>query len=138
MELVEVVLGAATSGATIAAADVLVGGASARRRSSSRDSPASRPAGWASPSASRRSGWLKRGVAAAADIDRAMVLGYRHPIGPLRLTDLVGLDVRLDIARNLCDAYGERFAPPPLLETMVTEGRLGKKSGSGFFDWEES
>lgn len=78
---------------------------------------------------------VEAGVASAADIDRAMVLGYRHPVGPLRLTDLVGLDVRLDIARNLREAFGERFAPPPLLEAMVAEGRLGKKSGRGFFDW---
>jgi 3-hydroxybutyryl-CoA dehydrogenase len=74
-------------------------------------------------------------VAAPADIDKAMVLGYRHPVGPLRLTDLVGLDVRLDIARNLQAAYGERFAPPPLLEQMVAEDKLGKKSGQGFFEW---
>ena len=78
---------------------------------------------------------VEAGVAAAADIDRAMVLGYRHPVGPLRLTDIVGLDVRLDIARNLQEAYGERFAPPRLLEAMVEEGRLGKKSGRGFFEW---
>ncbi len=78
---------------------------------------------------------LEAGVAGAADIDRAMVLGYRHPVGPLRLTDIVGLDVRLDIARNLRQAYGDRFEPPPLLERMVAEGRLGKKSGRGFFDW---
>ncbi|MDX6622284.1 MAG: 3-hydroxybutyryl-CoA dehydrogenase [Solirubrobacterales bacterium] len=78
---------------------------------------------------------VEAGVASAADIDRAMVLGYRHPVGPLRLTDLVGLDVRLDIARNLHGSYGERFAPPPLLEAMVAESRLGKKSGKGFFDW---
>ncbi|WFF02329.1 3-hydroxyacyl-CoA dehydrogenase family protein [Micromonospora sp. WMMD964] len=76
------------------------------------------------------------GVADPADIDKAMVLGYRHPIGPLELTDLVGLDVRLDIARTLQAAYGERFAPPPLLVEMVAEGRLGKKSGRGFYRWE--
>ncbi|SCE78608.1 3-hydroxyacyl-CoA dehydrogenase family protein [Micromonospora chokoriensis] len=75
-------------------------------------------------------------VAGAADIDKAMVLGYRHPIGPLELTDLVGLDVRLDIARTLQAAYGDRFAPPPLLVEMVAEGRLGKKSGQGFYRWE--
>ncbi|MEU1590209.1 3-hydroxyacyl-CoA dehydrogenase family protein [Micromonospora sp. NPDC005710] len=75
-------------------------------------------------------------VAAAADIDKAMVLGYRHPIGPLELTDLVGLDVRLDIARTLQAAYGDRFAPPPLLVEMVAAGRLGKKSGHGFYRWE--
>ncbi|MGW5577020.1 3-hydroxyacyl-CoA dehydrogenase family protein [Micromonospora chokoriensis] len=75
-------------------------------------------------------------VASPADIDKAMVLGYRHPIGPLELTDLVGLDVRLDIARTLQAAYGDRFAPPPLLVEMVAEGRLGKKSGQGFYRWE--
>ncbi|MFG1886655.1 3-hydroxyacyl-CoA dehydrogenase family protein [Micromonospora sp. NPDC049051] len=76
------------------------------------------------------------GVASAADIDKAMVLGYRHPVGPLELTDIVGLDVRLDIARTLQAAYGDRFAPPPLLEEMVAAGRLGKKSGQGFYRWE--
>ncbi|MFI7646891.1 3-hydroxyacyl-CoA dehydrogenase family protein [Micromonospora sp. NPDC049460] len=76
------------------------------------------------------------GVASPADIDKAMVLGYRHPIGPLELTDLVGLDVRLDIARTLQAAYGDRFAPPPLLAEMVAAGRLGKKSGQGFYRWE--
>ncbi|MFD2763894.1 3-hydroxyacyl-CoA dehydrogenase family protein [Micromonospora eburnea] len=76
------------------------------------------------------------GVASPGDIDKAMVLGYRHPIGPLELTDLVGLDVRLDIARALQAAYGDRFAPPPLLEQLVAEGKLGKKSGQGFYTWE--
>ncbi len=79
---------------------------------------------------------VEAGVASAAEIDRAMVLGYRHPVGPLRLTDIVGLDVRLDVARNLRAAYGARFAPPPLLETMVAEGKLGKKVGRGFFAWD--
>ncbi|MCM0673903.1 3-hydroxyacyl-CoA dehydrogenase family protein [Micromonospora phytophila] len=76
------------------------------------------------------------GVASPADIDKAMVLGYRHPVGPLELTDLVGLDVRLDIARTLQAAYGDRFAPPELLVEMVAAGRLGKKSGQGFYRWE--
>ncbi|MEV4712296.1 3-hydroxyacyl-CoA dehydrogenase family protein [Micromonospora sp. NPDC049374] len=75
------------------------------------------------------------GVASPADIDKAMVLGYRHPVGPLELTDLVGLDVRLDIARTLQAAYGDRFAPPPLLVELVAAGRLGKKSGQGFYRW---
>src|SRR5918998_1593110 len=75
------------------------------------------------------------GVADPADIDKAMVLGYRHPVGPLELTDLVGLDVRLDIARTLQAAYGDRFAAPPLLEAMVADGRLGRKSGQGFYRW---
>jgi len=76
-------------------------------------------------------------VASPEDIDLAMELGYRHPMGPLRLTDLVGLDVRLEIARYLHDELGgERFRPPELLERMVSEGKLGKKSGQGFYRWE--
>jgi 3-hydroxybutyryl-CoA dehydrogenase len=78
---------------------------------------------------------LEDGVAEAADIDKAMVLGYRHPIGPLELTDLVGLDVRLDIARTLAAAYGPRFSPPDLLVSLVSQGHLGRKSGRGFYAW---
>jgi 3-hydroxybutyryl-CoA dehydrogenase len=78
---------------------------------------------------------VEDGVATPADIDRAMELGYRHPMGPLKLTDLVGLDVRLDIARNLQRSYGDRYAPPQLLIDMVAAGELGKKSGRGFYDW---
>jgi 3-hydroxybutyryl-CoA dehydrogenase len=79
---------------------------------------------------------LEQGVAVAEDIDKAMTLGYRHPMGPLRLTDLVGLDVRLAIAEYLHAELGsEAFRPPEILRTMVTEGRLGKKSGRGFYDW---
>lgn len=78
---------------------------------------------------------LESGVASAADIDRAAVLAYRHPVGPLRLSDIVGLDVRLDIARTLEAAHGPRFAPPELLIRMVEEGKLGAKSGQGFFSW---
>ena len=78
---------------------------------------------------------LEDGVASAEDIDRAMELGYRHPMGPLRLTDLVGLDVRLDIARHLAATYGARFEPPQLLVDKVAAGETGKKSGRGFYDW---
>ncbi|MDK1016493.1 MAG: 3-hydroxyacyl-CoA dehydrogenase family protein [Actinomycetota bacterium] len=78
---------------------------------------------------------VEEGVATAVDIDRAMSLGYRHPMGPLMLGDLVGLDVRLKIASHLASVYGERFEPPDLLRTMVADGRLGKKSGTGFYDW---
>ena len=78
---------------------------------------------------------LEQGVASAEDIDLAMTLGYNHPMGPLRLTDLVGLDVRLDIARYLQQVYGERFDPPALLVEMVAAGRLGQKTGQGFFTW---
>jgi 3-hydroxybutyryl-CoA dehydrogenase len=78
---------------------------------------------------------VEDGVASAADIDKAMMLGYRHPMGPLELTDLVGLDVRLDIARTLREAYGPRFDPPALLESLVAQGRLGRKTGHGFYEW---
>ena len=78
---------------------------------------------------------LEDGVASATDIDKAMVLGYRHPVGPLELTDLVGLDVRLDIARTLQAAYGDRFAPPDLLVSLVEAGHLGRKTGRGFYRW---
>jgi len=77
-------------------------------------------------------------VASAADIDAAMELGYRHPMGPLKLTDLVGLDVRLAIAEHLARELDERrFAPPPLLRRLVDEGKLGKKTGEGFYRWED-
>lgn len=78
---------------------------------------------------------VEEGVAVPEDIDRAMELGYRHPMGPLRLTDLVGLDVRLAIADYLSVELGERFTPPQLLRDMVAEGRLGQKSGKGFYTW---
>ncbi len=79
---------------------------------------------------------LEEGVASAEDIDRAMTLGYNHPVGPLRLTDLVGLDVRLAIARYLHRTLGDgRFAPPAILERLVAEGKLGRKTGQGFFSW---
>ena len=81
---------------------------------------------------------LEQGVASAADIDAAMVHGYRHPIGPLRLTDLVGLDVRLAIANYLHQKLGSsQFEPPKLLQEMVRDGLLGKKSGKGFYCWKE-
>jgi len=79
---------------------------------------------------------LADGVASARDIDAAMCLGYRHPMGPLELTDLVGLDVRCNILNNLADAFGdERYRPHPLLIRLVEEGSLGKKSGMGIYDW---
>ena len=79
---------------------------------------------------------LEAGVASAADIDKAMELGYRHPMGPLRLTDLVGLDVRLAIAEYLrVELRSEVFAAPKLMRDMVARGELGKKSGKGFYDW---
>ena len=81
---------------------------------------------------------LEEGVGGAGDIDRAMELGYRHPMGPLRSTDLVGLDVRLAIAEHLHRELGDRFAPPRLLREKVARGELGRKSGQGFYSWETS
>jgi len=80
---------------------------------------------------------LEEGVASARDIDTAMELGYRHPMGPLRTTDIVGLDVRLGIAEELERAFGARFAPPALLRQLVAEGHLGRKTGRGFHEWSE-
>ena len=79
---------------------------------------------------------VEDGVASPEDIDTAMVLGYRHPMGPLRLGDLVGLDVRLGIAEYLATQLGPRFEPPALLRRMVDEGKLGRKSGQGFYTWD--
>jgi 3-hydroxybutyryl-CoA dehydrogenase len=79
---------------------------------------------------------VEQGVASARDIDIAMELGYNHPMGPLKLTDLVGLDVRLSIAEYLHRELGsETFRPPQVLRRMVSEGKLGKKTGQGFYDW---
>ncbi len=79
---------------------------------------------------------VEQNVASAEDIDKAMVLGYRHPVGPLRLTDMVGLDVRLAIGEYLARELGNpAFEPPALLRRMVAEGTLGQKSGAGFYRW---
>ena len=136
MELVEVVLGSASSPATRERALALVAriGKQAVCVSDTPGFATSRLGILLGLEAIRM---VEQGVASAADIDRAMVLGYRHPVGPLRLSDIVGLDVRLDIARYLHAAYGERFAPPRLLEQMVADGLLGRKTGRGFYVWEE-
>ncbi|GGB30154.1 3-hydroxyacyl-CoA dehydrogenase [Flexivirga endophytica] len=78
---------------------------------------------------------VDEGVASAQDIDTAMELGYRHPVGPLKTTDLVGLDVRLAIAEHLERELGARFAPPQVLRDKVAAGHLGRKAGQGFYDW---
>ena len=81
---------------------------------------------------------VEEGVASPEDIDKAMVFGYGHPMGPLRLTDVVGCDIRLAIADHLAEALkAPHFKPPQLLRKMVAEGRLGKKSGRGFYDWKD-
>ncbi|PZG00591.1 3-hydroxyacyl-CoA dehydrogenase family protein [Micromonospora deserti] len=134
MALLEVVVGPATAGETTAAA-VALAGRLGKDPVVVRDMP-----GFATSRLGVTLGleairMVADGVAGPADIDKAMVLGYRHPVGPLELTDLVGLDVRLDIARTLQAAYGDRFAPPRLLEDLVAAGRLGRKSGQGFYRW---
>ncbi|MBW3554573.1 MAG: 3-hydroxyacyl-CoA dehydrogenase family protein [Gemmatimonadetes bacterium] len=137
MKLVEVVRGEATSEEVVEAASSF-----ARRLGKEpivvNDSPgfASSRLGVALGLEAMR--MLEEGVASAADIDTAMTLGYRHPMGPLRLTDLVGLDVRLDIAEYLHDSLrSERFRPPEILRRLVGEGHLGRKTGRGFFVWDD-
>jgi 3-hydroxybutyryl-CoA dehydrogenase len=80
---------------------------------------------------------VQEGVASPADVDRAMELGYNHPMGPLELGDVVGLDVRLDICEHLRAELGERFRPPQLLRRKVRAGKLGRKTGEGFYVWED-
>lgn len=134
MSLLEIVLGSATSESTRVAA-LAVADRLGKEPVVVRDMP-----GFATSRLGVALGleairMVEDGVATAADIDKAMELGYRHPVGPLKLTDQVGLDIRLDIARTLQQAYGDRFAPPALLERMVFEGKLGRKSGEGFYRW---
>jgi len=80
---------------------------------------------------------LEEGVASPEDVDRAMELGYNHPMGPIELGDVVGLDVRLDILEYLREELGERFKPPQILRRKVRAGKLGKKTGEGFYVWED-
>src|SRR5262249_57132944 len=80
---------------------------------------------------------LEDGIAGAEDIDRALELGYGHRMGPLKTSDLVGLDVRLAIAETLAaELPSDRFAPPEILRTLVAEGHTGRKSGQGFYRWD--
>lgn len=80
---------------------------------------------------------VEEGVAGPRAIDQAMELGYNHPMGPIELGDVVGLDVRLDILEYLREELGERFRPPQLLKQKVRAGKLGKKTGEGFYVWED-
>ena len=137
MPLLEIVRAEATSEATIAEA-VLVAKRLGKDPIVVRDSP-----GFATSRLGVLLGleairMLEAGVAAAEDIDKAMTLGYKHPMGPLRLTDLVGLDVRLAIAEHLHrELASDAFKPPELLRRMVAGGSLGKKSGRGFYRWDQ-
>jgi 3-hydroxybutyryl-CoA dehydrogenase len=136
MELLEIVRGIGTSDATIDAS-VAFAKAVGKTPIVVRDVP-----GFASSRLGVILGaeairMLESGVASATDIDRAMELGYRHPMGPLKLTDLVGLDVRLAILDHLTKEVGEQFRAPPLLRQMVRAGKLGKKTGEGFYVWKD-
>ena len=132
--LVEIVVGSATSEDLVEAAQAWVG-ALDKTAITVTDSPgfASSRLGVAIALEAMR--MLEEGVASAADIDTAMTLGYRHPVGPLRTTDLVGLDVRLAIAEHLAREVGARFEPPQILRDKVAAGELGRKTGRGFYDW---
>ena len=132
--LVEIVAGSATSEDLVEAAQAWVG-ALDKTAITVTDSPgfASSRLGVAIALEAMR--MLEEGVASAADIDTAMTLGYRHPVGPLRTTDLVGLDVRLAIAEHLAREVGARFDPPQILRDKVAAGELGRKTGRGFYDW---
>jgi 3-hydroxybutyryl-CoA dehydrogenase len=135
MPLIEVVRGPRTSPAAVERA-VALGRRMGKEPIVVRDSPgfASSRLGLALGLEAMR--MLEQAVASAEDIDKAMTLGYRHPMGPLRLTDLVGLDVRLAIAEHLHAELGaEAFRPPEILRRLVAEGRLGKKTGRGFYEW---
>jgi 3-hydroxybutyryl-CoA dehydrogenase len=132
--LIEVVVAEKTSEETVAAARRWVSGLG-KTAVVVRDAPgfASSRLGVAIALEAMR--MVEEGVAAAEDIDNAMVLGYKHPMGPLRTTDIVGLDVRLGIAEYLHSTLGERFAPPQVLRDKVAAGELGRKTGRGFYEW---
>jgi 3-hydroxybutyryl-CoA dehydrogenase len=132
--LVEIVRGRASSEQAMAAARELVAGIG-KEPIEVRDSPGFITSRLDNATAFEAMRMAGAGIAGAADIDRAAVLAYGHPIGPLHLSDVVGLDVRLDIARHLRTELGERFAPPEILEAKVRRGELGRKTGRGFFDW---
>ena len=134
MELVEVVRGLSTSDETIARATSFATGLG-KTPIVVRDVPGFATSRLGVILGVEAMRMLETGVASAADIDRGMELGYRHPMGPLKLTDLVGLDVRLAILDHLTKEIGDQFRPPAILRTMVRAGKLGKKTGEGFYKW---
>lgn len=133
-KLVEIVLGAATSAETARAALGWVEGLG-KTPVTVRDSPGFASSRLGVALALEAIRMVEDGVAAPEDIDAAMVLGYKHPVGPLALTDVVGLDVRLGIAEYLAGELGPRFEPPQLMRDMVARGELGRKSGKGFYEY---
>lgn len=134
MPLLEVVTGERTAPIVVAAARA-VGARMGKEVVVVRDSPGFATSRLGVAIALEAMRMFEEGVASAEEIDRAMELGYGHPMGPLKLTDLVGLDVRLGIAEHLRQELGERFAPPQVLRRMVRAGKLGKKSGEGFYKY---
>jgi 3-hydroxybutyryl-CoA dehydrogenase len=134
MELVEVVRGLSTSEDTLARALSFVQGLG-KTPIVVRDVPGFATSRLGVILGAEAMRMLEMGVASAQDIDRGMELGYRHPMGPLKLTDLVGLDVRLAILEHLQRELGEQFRPPAILRAMVRAGKLGKKTGEGFYRW---
>ena len=134
LPLVEVVRGAASAAAAVEAAQ---GHATTIGKESIvvRDVPGFATSRLDNIAAFEAMRMVEQDVASAEDIDKAAVLAYGHPIGPLRLSDVVGLDVRLAIARHLSEVYGERYAAPPILERLVAQGHLGRKTGQGFYAW---
>jgi 3-hydroxybutyryl-CoA dehydrogenase len=136
MELLEIVRGLSTSDASI---EIALGYARALGKTAVvvNDSPGFATSRLGVILGAEAIRMLETGVAGAADIDRAMELGYRHPMGPLKLTDLVGLDVRLAILDHLTREVGAQFRAPTLLRTMVRAGKLGKKTGEGFYLWKD-
>jgi 3-hydroxybutyryl-CoA dehydrogenase len=134
MPLIVIVRGMSTSDATLAAARELVS-ALGKEHIVVNDAPGFATSRLGVLLGAEAIRMLETGVASVADIDRAMELGYRHPMGPLKLTDLVGLDIRLSILEHLHRELGEQFRPPTLLRKLVRAGHFGKKTGRGFYLW---
>jgi 3-hydroxybutyryl-CoA dehydrogenase len=135
MELLEVVRGLATTDATIERA-LAFGAKIGKKAIVVKDFPGFATSRLGVMLGCEAMRMVEQGVASPADIDTAMKLGYRHPMGPLELTDLVGLDVRLSILEHLHRELGEQFRPPALLRQMVRAGHLGRKTGRGFYTYE--
>jgi 3-hydroxybutyryl-CoA dehydrogenase len=133
-DLVEIVVGRRTGPALVAQAQAWVEGLG-KTAITVTDSPGFASSRLGVVLALEAMRMLEEGVATAEDIDTVMTLGYRHPVGPLRTTDIVGLDVRLDIAEHLARELGPRFEPPAVLRAKVAAGKLGRKTGEGFYTW---
>jgi 3-hydroxybutyryl-CoA dehydrogenase len=134
MKLLEIVQGERTEGMVVTACRA-VGARRGKEVGVVRDAPGFATSRLGIALALEAIRMVEVGVASAEEIDRAIELGYGHPMGPLKLTDQVGLDVRLAIAEHLLSELGERFRPPQLLRRMVRAGKLGKKTGEGFYKY---